>query len=160
MLSKRAASALKQKKKVPGWDFETICQNIRAPRSVGVQQKKSSGTRITEQTVDTTTNEGSKTMGRGFLSRGPPPLHLSFWEGCYEAGGEALFSRVSPMEPIPRNCRHQGRLWCHCSPLGNETCHTQGAMWSSLSPPLSVVFFFFSLRSPTRYLCKQRLCLL
>lgn len=46
--------------------------------------------------------------------------------------------------------------WCHCSPLSNETCHTQGAIWSSLPPPLSIV----SVRSPTCYLCQQRLCLL
>lgn len=65
----QAATSL-YKSKVPWWDFETICQNITAPRSVGAQQNKNSGTRITDQTVDTTTNEGNKTMGRGFLSRG------------------------------------------------------------------------------------------
>lgn len=38
-----------------------------------MQQNENSGTRIANQTVDTTANEGSKTMGRGFLNRATPP---------------------------------------------------------------------------------------
>lgn len=105
-----------------------------------MQQNKNSGTRIAKKTVDTTANEGSKTMGRGFLNRAiflPP----SFWEGCGEAGGEALFSRLFPMESTPCSCRHQGRLWGHCSPLGNETRHTQGTIWSTLLPPVSIPYY-------------------
>lgn len=47
-------------------------------RSAGVQQNKNSGTRVANQTVDTTTNEGSKTMGRGFLIQtiSPPLIFL------------------------------------------------------------------------------------
>lgn len=70
------ASASLQNGKLPWWEFETICQNIRVPRSPGVQQNKNSGTRAESQTVDTTTNEGSKTMGRGFLERTVLPYIL------------------------------------------------------------------------------------
>lgn len=107
-----------------------------------MQQNKNSGTRIAKQTVDTTTNEGSKTMGRGFLNRDVffPP---SFWEGCGEAGGEALFSHLFPMESTPCSFRHHGRLWGHCSPLGNETSHTQGTIWSSLLPPVFIPYYVY-----------------
>lgn len=43
---------------------------------------------------------------------------------------EALFSRLFPMESAPCGCRHQGRLWGHWSPSGNETSHTQETIWS------------------------------
>lgn len=141
---------------MPLWDFETICQNITAPRSVGVQQNKNSGTRITEQTVDTTTNEGSKTMGRGFLSRGFFfPLHLSGRDAMRQEA-RLCFPVFPPWSQYHLTVVIRGD-WCHCSPLSNETCHTQGAIWSSLPPPLSIVF---SVRSPTCYLCEQRFCLL
>lgn len=38
-----------------------------------MQQNENSGTRIVKRTVDTTANEGSKTMGRGFLNQATPP---------------------------------------------------------------------------------------
>lgn len=47
-----------------------------------MQQNKNSGTRIANQTVDTTTNEGSKTMGRGFLNQAIfPPIFLGGMPG-------------------------------------------------------------------------------
>lgn len=39
-----------------------------AARSGREQENKNSGARVPAPTVDTRTNEGSKTMGRGFLS--------------------------------------------------------------------------------------------
>ena len=107
-----------------------------------MQQNKNSGTRVANQTVDTTTNEGSKTMGRGFLNRAmpPSPLYISGRDaGMQEV--EALFSRLFPTESTPRGCRHQGSLWGHWSPSGNEASHTQGTIWSSLLPPVSIQHF-------------------
>lgn len=77
-------------------------------------------------------------MGRGFLNRAIFPPHL-LWEGWRRGGeAEALFSRLFPTESTPCGCRHQGRLWGHWSPSGNETSHTQGTIWSSLLPPASI----------------------
>lgn len=123
--------------KLPRWDFETICQNIRAVRSAGVQQNKNSGTRVAIQTVDTTANEGSKTMGRGFLNQANPSPHISGRDAGRQET-EVLFSRLFPTESAPCDCRHQGRLRGHWSPSGNETSHTQETIWSSLMPPVSI----------------------
>lgn len=100
-------------------------------RSAGVQQNKNSGTRVANQTVDTTTNEGSKTMGRGFLIQTiSPPPHL-FGRDAGSSEAEALFSRLFPTESKPYGCRHQGRLWGHGSPPGSQNSHTQGSIWPS-----------------------------
>lgn len=104
-----------------------------------MQQNENSGTRVAIQTVDTTTNEGSKTMGRGFLSQATPdrPPQISGRDaGRQEA--EALFSHHFPTESTPCSCRHQGRLWGHQSPSGNESSHTQETIWLVLLPPVSI----------------------
>lgn len=79
-------------------------------------------------------------MGRGFLNQATPPSPSPNLSGRDAGRGEpeALFSRLFPTESTPCGCRHQGRLWGHWSPSGNETSHTQGTIWSSLLPPVSI----------------------
>lgn len=104
----------------------------------GVQQNKNSGTRITSQTVNTTTNEGSKTMGRGFLNWPPTPTTHMSGSDAEGRKAEALFSRLFPVESTQCGCRHQGRLWGHYSPSGRGTSHTHGTIWLALLPPVPI----------------------
>ena len=77
--------------------------------------------------------EAKQWVGVSWTKPPPPPFFLGAMPG-----GEALFSRLFPQESTPCGCRHQGRLWGRWSPSGNEASHTQGTIWSSLLPPVSI----------------------
>lgn len=128
-------------------------------RSAGVQQNKNSGTRVANQTVDTTTNEGSKTMGRGFLIQtiSPPLIFLGGMLGA--ARQKLCFPVFSPRSQNRTAVVIRGDCGVMGLPLAVRTVTPRGAygrvFFLLLCPSHSA-----SLRSPTCYQCEQRLHLL
>lgn len=119
-------------------------------------RNKNSGTRTAKQTVDTTANEGSKTMGRVFLDRAIflPPALAGRDTGRQKAGlcfpVCSLWNRHHAAVVIKGGCGVTVLPFWQC----NQS-HPRDHMVEFIA--YGVHPCIMSVRSPTCYLCKQRL---